>query len=106
MLFRGKNITTNDLDVDYLSFGNKDKCLIIIPGLGDGFTTVKKVCFLYYLQYKKIVSKYKVFVFSRRNNIRECFSTEDMADDIIKMMDLLNIKSASIMGISQGGMIS
>ena len=106
MLFRGKNITTNDLDVDYLSFGNKDKCLIIIPGLGDGFTTVKKVCFLYYLQYKKIISKYKVFVFSRRNNIRECFSTEDMADDIIKMMDLLNIKSASIMGISQGGMIS
>ena len=106
MLFRGKSIITNDLDVDYLSFGNKDKCLIIIPGLGDGFTTVKKMCFLYYLKYRKIISKYKVLIISRRNNISECFSTEDMADDIVKMMDILNIKSANILGISQGGMIA
>lgn len=106
MMFRSKNITTNDLDVDYLSFGNKDKYLIIIPGLGDGFVTVKNLGFLYYLQYKKIISKYSVFVFSRRNNINKYFTTEDMADDIVKIMDILNIKSASILGISQGGMIA
>ena len=29
-----------------------------------------------------------------------------MADDIVKTMDILNIKSASILGISQGGMIA
>lgn len=106
MMFRGKSININDLDVDYISFGNKSKNLIIIPGLGDGFVTVKKSGILYYLQYKKVISKYNVFVFSRRNNINKHFTIEDMADDIVKMMDILNIKSANILGISQGGMIA
>lgn len=101
-----KSINVNGGDIDYISFGKGDKYLIIIPGLGDGIKTVRGMYFPYFLKYKKLASEYKIFIFSRRNNISNNFTTDDMALDIVNTMDLLNIKSASILGISQGGMIA
>ena len=106
MFHYDKNINVNGGGVDYISFGKGDKYLIIVPGLGDGIKTVRGMYFPYFFKYKKLASKYKIFIFSRRNNISNNFSTDDMALDIVNTMDLLNIKSASILGISQGGMIA
>jgi pimeloyl-ACP methyl ester carboxylesterase len=56
--------------------------------------------------YSGFAKEFKVYVFSRRNNLPDEFSTADMADDIDKIMDMIGIKTASVFGVSQGGMIS
>jgi pimeloyl-ACP methyl ester carboxylesterase len=56
--------------------------------------------------YKDFAKNFKVYVFSRKNRIRAGYSTRDMAKDTKLAMDKLGITSASIMGVSQGGMIA
>lgn len=93
-------------DMDYVVFGKGEKPFIIIPGLGDGLRTVKGTSIPISRMYKLFAKEYKVFVFSRKSHIQEGYSTRDMARDLKKAMDKLDIKNAHIMGISQGGMIS
>lgn len=58
------------------------------------------------LMYIQFAKKYTVYVFSRRNNLTNGFTTRNMAQDIVEAMNLLNISNADIMGVSQGGMIA
>ena len=108
MFYNAKNliIDIDDTDAHYISFGKGTRNLIIIPGVGDGFKTVKGVAIPFSIMYKKFAKDFKVYVFSRRNIIKENFSTEDMANDIIDHMEKLHIDKADIVGVSQGGMIA
>lgn len=92
--------------MDYISFGKGSKYLIMIPGLGDGLKTVKGLALPFSVMYKRFTAKYTVFSFSRKNKLAEGCSTRDMAADISKAMELLNIPKADVLGVSQGGMIS
>lgn len=108
MFYKAKNnnIKIEQSDMDFISFGKGNKNLIIIPGLGDGLRTVKGMAIPMALMYKKFAKEFTTYIFSRRNNLVKGFTTHDMAQDIVAAMDLLNISSADIMGISQGGMIA
>lgn len=108
MLYHSKNgkIDIDNINIDYICFGTGKNVLIIIPGLGDGIKTVKGMALPLAYMFKAFAKEYKVYVFSRRNSLSNGFSTSDMAEDIIKSMDLLNIPSADFLGISQGGMIA
>ena len=103
---RNCKINIGDTDAYYITFGKGNKNLIIIPGVGDGFKTAKGMAIPFSIMYKKFAEYYKVYVFSRRNNMPKDFSIDDMALDIIDHMNKLNIKSADIIGVSQGGMIA
>jgi pimeloyl-ACP methyl ester carboxylesterase len=100
------NIRIGSFDMDYISFGKGDKCLVIIPGLGDGLKTVKGMAAVIAIMYRLFASEYKVYVFSRRNPLEKNFSTRDMATDCKIAMDKLGISLADVIGISQGGMIA
>lgn len=89
-----------------ISFGKGNKNLIIIPGVGEGLTSFKGLALPFAILYRKFAKEFKVYVFSRRKNIPENFTTKDMAKDIIKHMDELKIKESNIVGVSHGGMIS
>lgn len=91
--------------MDYVTFGKGQKPFIIIPGLGDGLKTVKGTQKVLARMYKLFAKEYKVYVFSRKNDIEEGYSTRDMAYDQKIAMENLGIKNAHIMGVSQGGMI-
>ena len=78
----------------------------MIPGLGDGLKTVKGMALSFALMYHVLLKNYRVYVFSRRNKLPAGFSTRDMADDIARAMDVLNISQADVIGVSQGGMIA
>ena len=108
MFFNAKNgnIKIGNSDMDYISFGKGDQNLILVPGLGDGLKTVKGTALAIAIMYKCFAKKYKVFVFSRKNDLEDCYSTRDMAGDYKTALEALGILRADVIGISQGGMIA
>ena len=78
----------------------------MLPGVGDGFKTARGIAVPFAFMYSGFAKEFKVYVFSRRNNLPDEFSTADMADDIDRIMEIIGIKTASVFGVSQGGMIS
>lgn len=102
---KGGNIKIASTDMDYVSFGRGEKNLVIIPGLSDGLKTVKGAAISLSMMYKMYAKEYKVYFFSRKNELDEGDSTRVMARDLKIAMDQLGIKEPHIMGISQGGMI-
>ena len=103
---KNENIQFNSWDCDYIRFGSGKDVLIMLPGVGDGFKTAKGVAVPLSLMYRCFANSFKVYVFSRRNNMPEGFTTKDMADDISRIMEKTGIRSASFFGVSQGGMIA
>lgn len=108
MLLNAKNgnIRFNGHDCDYISFGSGDDVLIMLPGVGDGFKTAKGVAVPFSVMYRCFAKDFRVFVFSRRNRMFKGFTTKNMADDIAAIMAKLEIDSAHVYGVSQGGMIA
>lgn len=108
MFYHAKNgsVRIGNSKMDYISFGNGKKNLMIIPGLGDGLTTVKGKAVAFSIMYRIFAKEFTVYVFSRKNNLQKGYSTRDMANDHAKAMVALGISKADILGVSQGGMIA
>ena len=92
--------------MDYVTFGKGNQPLVIIPGLGDGLQTVKGMAMPFSITYRKLSERYKIYVFSRINELRQGYTTRAMAADVAEAMETLNLYAAYVMGISQGGMIA
>ena len=103
---KNENVRLNGYDCDYISFGSGSDVLIMLPGVGDGFKTAKGVAIPFAFMYRCFAESFKVYVFSRRNNMPVGFTTEEMAHDLSDIMEVLGIGSASVFGVSQGGMIA
>ena len=107
-MYSAKNATLsmNGKTMDYVTFGKGKQPLVIIPGLGDGLQTVKGKAQLFSLSYRLLAKHYKIYVFSRINELRQGYTTRDMAADVAEAMETLNLDATYVMGISQGGMIA
>ena len=103
---KGKTLNFNDKSMDYVTFGKGKKPLVIIPGVGDGLYTVKGMAMTFSITYRILAERYKIYVFSRINELRQEYTTRDMAADVAEALEILKITSAYVMGISQGGMIA
>ena len=103
---RNENIEINGFDCDYISFGKGTDPLIMLPGVGDGFRTAKGIALPFAVMYRCFAENFKVYAFSRRNNMPDGFTTGDMADDLSDIMESIGIASADVFGVSQGGMIA
>lgn len=108
MLWNAKNgsVPIGGTDMDYVSFGQGDRSFIVLPGLSDGLVTVKGKALLLAKPYVKFFRDYTVYMFSRKNNMPEGYSIREMAADQAAALKALNITKASVMGVSQGGMIA
>ena len=108
MFYNAKNgnLKIDNTDMDYISFGYGKRVLIMIPGLGDGMMTVKGKALFFAGAYRMFAKDFKVYLFSRKNELEEGCSIRDMARDLKFAMDQLGIKKADVMGVSQGGMIA
>ena len=103
---KSKTLSINGKTMDYVTFGKGKKSLVIIPGLGDGLQTVKGMAMPFSITYRILAERYKIYVFSRINELRQNYTTRDMAVDVAEAMETLNLDAAYVMGISQGGMIA
>lgn len=99
-------LVIGDTEMDYVSFGSGKKELVIIPGLSDGLKTVKGTAIPLAFLYKSYAKAYRVHVFSRKNRLEEGYSTREMARDVETAMNRRGIGQASVLGLSQGGMIA
>lgn len=95
----------SDQGVDYITFGKGNKTLIIITGLSLQRLGDMSNLAIYSLFYR-YAKEYTVYIFDRRDYIEEGVSIENMADDLYHSLQELHIANASIIGISQGGMIA
>lgn len=114
MFWNAKSGSVNlpDTTMDYVTFGTGTQVLVMIPGLGDGLTTVKGMAAAMAYTYRIYAKVYKVYVFSRKNNLEmyqdlnQIYTTREMADDLAFALNALGIDSAKVLGVSQGGMIA
>ena len=63
------SVLLGNTEMDYVSFGEGEKRLVVLPGLSDGLTTVKGKAWLLSLPYRKFFRDYTVYMFSRKNGI-------------------------------------
>ena len=103
---KGKTLNFDDKSMDYVTFGKGKKSLVIIPGLGDGLQTVKGMAMPFSITYRILAERYKIYVFSRINELRQNYTTRDMAADVAEAMEALNLDATYVIGISQGGIFA
>ena len=68
---KGGRIHIEDTDMDYITFGQGDDVLVMIPGLGDGLTTVKGMALPLAYTYRMYAKDYSVYIFSRKNHLEK-----------------------------------
>lgn len=99
-------VALGDTDMYYVSFGKGNKNLVVLPGLSDGLATVKGKAVILASPYRQFFKEYTVYMFSRKNVMPEGYSIREMASDQAAAMKALGIVKASVLGVSQGGMVS
>lgn len=107
-MFNAKNLLVDigGAKVPVAAFGKGEKAMILLPGVGDGLTTVEGKALPLALSYRELAKKHRVYVMSRRIPLPENFGTKEMAADIAAVMEKLGIEKASVAGVSMGGMIA
>lgn len=106
MLYGAKEHTLkiSDTQIDYITFGNGTKPLVMIQGLNT--RSIKGMAPALAYMYRIFVKEYKVYLFDRRVDIPADITVQELAEDIALAMDALQITNADILGVSQGGMIA
>jgi len=96
----------DDDTMDYIRFGSGSRIMILVPGVGDGLKTVRGMALPFAFLYRTLAADFTGYMFSRRNLLAPGTGTRKMAADLDQAMEMLGIRSASVVGISQGGMIA
>ena len=90
--------------MDYITFGEGEKTLVLIPGLS--FKTVRKFAEAFSFMYRIFGKDYTVYAFDRKRQLPIGYTIKNMADDLAQVMQKIGIEKADVVGISQGGMIA
>ena len=108
MLNNAKNgsVRLGATEMNYVSFGRGNRALAVLPGLSDGLTNVKGKALLLAGPFRPFFGDFTVYVFSRKNALPAGATIRDMAADQAAAMARLGLDRASVLGVSQGGMIA
>ena len=99
-------VRIGDTDMAYVCFGRGERKLVVLPGLSDGLATVSGKALILSAPYRRFLRDTAVYLFSRKDDMPEGYTIEDMADDQALAMEKLGIDRACVLGVSQGGMIA
>lgn len=101
-----KTVEIDEGTMTYLEFGRGEDALVILPGLSDGLKTVhgQKLNLAFY--FRNFLANFRVYVFSRKNEIEGKYTTREMARDQMQALKKIGLNEINLMGISQGGMIA
>ena len=93
-------------NIDYISFGSGAKIMVLLPGLGDSLRSLQSTAVPLSVAYHTFAKEYTVYVFGRRHELPEGSTTRDMARDLNRALEELEIYKADVVGVSMGGMIA
>ena len=88
----------------YVTFGSGARDLVIIPGLS--LRTIHGAAIPLAYEFRLFARQYRVHVLDRKDDLPESCTVEGFADDVAESMRLLGVRSADVLGVSQGGMIA
>lgn len=97
-------ICINNIEMEYVEFGNGDKTMVMIPGIS--LSPIIMSSMMIEAAYSLYTNDYTVYVFDRKNNLNKGDTIDDIADDYIEVFKALNLKDIYLFGASFGGMIS
>lgn len=97
-------IKNGEFEMDYFKFGNGKKNMIIIPGVS--IKSVMESEEIIKNAYKLFSNDFTIYVFDRKKKMEKSYNIFNMADDLIKAIDGLELKDLYALGASQGGMIA
>ena len=92
------------MEIDCITFGCGSKPLILIQGLNTRGIRGASAGLAY--MYRIFAKDYRVYLFDRRPDVFEGITVRDLAGDVAAAMDVLELKNAHVVGVSQGGMIA
>lgn len=99
-----RTISLPDLSMDYITFGQGKRPLVILPGIS--LKSVMLSAQAIAAAFADFTATHTVYLFDRRRDIREGETIMHMADDTACVMRALGIADADLFGASQGGMIA
>ncbi len=99
-----QTVKTDQVEMDYFTFGNGRQDLVILPGLS--LRSVMNSEDAVASAYSQFGREYRITLFDRRKDLPEDYSVSEMAEDTAKAIMALGIENACLFGTSQGGMIA
>lgn len=99
-----QEVEIGNTKMDYLTFGEGTRPLVLIPGLS--FKTVKRFAGPFAFMYRMFAKDFKFYAFDRKRELPIGYSIKNMADDLALAMEKIGIEHACVIGISQGGMVA
>lgn len=96
-----------DLDgtsLDCVRFGSGAETLVLLPGLS--LQGVKGAALPLAFMYRIFAKVYTVYVLDRKAEVPQGCTIRDLARDTACAMEQLGLRSADVVGVSQGGMIA
>lgn len=97
-------IEKDETALDCAVFGTGKKTLVMLPGLS--FQRVKNAAFLLAYLYRMFAKEYTVYVIDKKAVVPKGYTIRDMANDAAFVMEQLQLHTADVFGVSQGGMIA
>ena len=99
-----KTVVADSFSMDYFCFGKGDQPLVILPGLS--IQSVMGAADAIAQAYRSLEDIFTIYVFDRRSDLPENCSIKDMAEDTVRAIEAVGLKSIYLFGASQGGMIA
>lgn len=108
MLYGARNgrVQMDGTYMGYSVFGRGVRNLVMVPGLGEGLRPAKGMGRAMALMFRQYAAQYRVYIFNRKAELNTGCTTRDMAKALSVAMKSLGIDNASVLGVSQGGMIA
>ena len=99
-----ETVETETFSMDYFSFGEGDKTLVILPGLS--VQSVMGSAEAVAQAYEPLTEAFTIYLLDRRKEVPDTYSAREMAEDTAEALRALGLEKVCLFGISQGGMIA
>ena len=99
----GGSVNIGTTSMEYVRFGNGPETLILLPGLSDGLSTVKGMAWVLSMPYRKYMHDYTIYMFSRKNEMPEGYTIEEMADDQASVLGQFGITKTRCLAFPRAG---